>query len=677
MDEAIKAELEQEQLTDFHQALFRHVKGLTDMSRQYMTQYYDSWDRNDDVYRGIKRADKDDTKARERNEPEKMIVPMTFAQVQSYISFCVSLYTQRDRVFELVGTGERDHKAAKVGEALLARDLTWNVFHVRLYNFLLDVARFGFGVFKNGWTRQVKMVNKTIEVPAPSVFGIPLGKPRTQEVIEESVKYLGNKLVNISPYSFFPDPRLPMNRFQEGEFVASEDMYTLVQLRQMEKNGDVAGIQWCKPQKADVFALRRRLVRQSERAPMGPGRMATGSAQTTGAAILTEVQVSLIPNMFKINGVPMGPEDYPVKWNIWYVNDIRVVKAEKLGYEHDQYTYTVGEYSPDMLNLVNEGLADNIDKLQDVISWFINSHITNVRKVIGDRLIVDPSGVEMKDLAERRPVIRLKSDAARTGVDKWIKQLDVVDVTANHMRDAEELHGTVQLVTGISENAMGQYHTGRRSATEARNVNSSTAARLKLNATMLWGQALEPLGRQMLSNHQQGLDVDTFVRVLGETADPADYMQFVKVTKDDLVGDYDFEIFDGTLPSERGMQSQTIQEFLTELLSNPQFVPFLGYDPRKLLKEMLTLRGIRNPERFELDQQRMQELMSYAQQMGVLGQNDERRNVGATSGPGAQSGLPLGGAPTGGEIPSLEGTLAGATLGSAGRPGGSMAVPQS
>jgi hypothetical protein len=678
MDEAIKIALNEAQPGDFHQQLFLHVKGLVDMSRHYMIQYYDIWDHNDDVYRGLKRPDKEDVNARNRNEPEKMVVPLTYSQVQTFIAFCTALYTQRERVFELIGTGEEDHRAAKIGEALIDRDLTYNCFPVKLYQFLLDVGRFGIGIIKSAWHRDVYTQERTTTIPAPSIFGIPLGAPRTTTEMAEVVRYLGNKLINVSPYSFFPDVRLPLYRFQEGEFVASEDMYSLSHLRQMEKNGDVSGIQWVKPQKADVFALRRRLIRQTERAPMGPGRMATGSAQTVGAAILTEVQVSLVPSMFKINGEPMGPEDYPVRWNIWYVNDTRIVKAEPLGYKHDLYTYDIGEYSPDMLNLINEGLADSMDRLQDVISWLINSHITNVRKVIGDKLIVDPSGIEMKDLTERRPVIRLRPDAARTGVDKWVKQLQVVDVTANHMKDAQDLQSVVQLTTGINDNALGQYHVGRRSATEARNVNSATAARLKVTALMLFRQTLEPLARKMLSNLQQGLDVETFVRVIGENANPADYAQFTKVTKDDLVGDYDFEVFDGTLPMERAEQAAALQEFLQAMFMNPQIVPVLGYDIRKLVAEWLELRGIRNPKRFEIDQLRMQELAAQMQQWGLLGQKNGQPNKsgnGVGGPPNGGGGLIIPGL-TGGAFPTTEGGIAGATPGPGGRPGGQMVSGQ-
>jgi hypothetical protein len=296
----------------------------------------------------------------------------------------------------------------------------------------------------------------------------------------------------------------------------------------------------------------------------------------------------------------MGPEDYPVKWMIWYVNDNRIVKAEPLGYIHDQYTYDVAEFSPDMHNLLNDGLCGTIDMLQGVISWFINSHITSVRKTIQNWLVVDPRGINMDDLNKRSSVLRVSDSApAGSGVDRWIKQLTVQDVTQGHVQDSQFLFSLLQIVTGINDNALGQFHSGRRSATEARNVNVAAASRLKVIAQLAFRTALEPMARKMLSNLRDGLDVPTFVKLVGPSSAPNSFVQFTKVAKADLVGEYDFEVFDGTLPTERFNQAETLQELVTMVMQNPQAMQFLGYDPRKLVREILELRGTKNPERFQ------------------------------------------------------------------------------
>lgn len=610
MDERIRKELEKAESSAFHSAMLRHCKELVNWSRQHMSRYYATWDHYNDVYRGIRQPDKQDQKAKERGEPTKMVVPLTYAQTQTMIAFCFAMYYQREHMFELIGRGREDNLPAKIAEALLDRDLEFNVFDAKLYQWLLDIARFGLGVMKTGWVHEKQMIPAFVDQPGLSIFGVNVRRGTRSLETTEVTKFLGNKIVNISPYRFYPDVRLPLSRFQEGEFVASEDEFAMTSLYQMQREGAIAGVEHIKPLNQKALEERGTSRLTFTNAQDEKGASVTKTSKSPGVVLVTECQVSIIPARFEIESTPLGPEEHPVKYNVWYANDQRLIKCEPLGYLHNHYTYDVAEFSPDMHNLVNAGLAETIDQLQSVITWLINSHITSVRKTIDTRLVVDPAGVNMDDLVNRKPVIRLKDGMARSGVERWIYQLDVRDVTQNHMTDAEVLQRLVQVVTGISDNALGQFYPGRRSATEARNVNAATASRLKMIAQLIFKTGLLPLGRKMISNLRDGLDQETYVRVIGDTADVATFTEFKKVSKGDLVGDYDFEVFDGTLPSERGAIAQGLQELLVALLTNPQAIILLGFDPQLIAREVLELRNVRHPERFLATPEILQQLIA-------------------------------------------------------------------
>ena len=585
-------DLKREDISPAHQKMLDECLALLKVSRDTMSTFYDTSDKNEEIYRGFLVPDKEDLAARDRKEPTKMVVPLSYAQVKTFEAFCHSLYTQRERIFELVGMSEADHKPAKIAEALLARDLMANKFETILSQFLKDSARFGLGVMKVSWVREQRVVSETQQVGGVSVFGFNF-LPKREEIVKKKVTtYLGNRLVSVSPYRFFPDTRLPISRFQEGEFCASEDDYSQVTLRRLESDGLVHGIDYVPVITHDV------LDRRGRTEDVTSFLTTTPFASAKGPFLITEMQRTLVPRLWSVDDERLGDEDYPVKYLIWIANDHRIVRFEPLDYPHGEYTYVVGEYDPDLLRVTNQGLSDTIDQLQSVISWFISSRITSVRKVISNFLIVDPSGIEMSDLEARRPVIRLKSEAQRQGgVDRWLKQLNVNDVTTNHLTDAQFLQQIVQIVTGIGDNVMGQFYRGRRSATESRNVGMGAASRLKLVALLLFRTALEPLARQMLANLRAGLDEATFVRIVGlGDADPG----FLKATRDDMVGEYEFEVFDGTLPSERALLAQTLEEILVELVRQPQSALALQLDPRAMMLEAMQLRGIRNPTRFTL-----------------------------------------------------------------------------
>src|ERR1041384_5710177 len=113
MDDNVAKSLDQEVPSAFHQQMLQDTKALLTVSRRKMGEYYPEWDKNDDVYRSLVKRDKSDIAAGERGEPEKMVVPISFAQIQTFITFCYSLYTQRDRFFELEGFTVEDDRPAK------------------------------------------------------------------------------------------------------------------------------------------------------------------------------------------------------------------------------------------------------------------------------------------------------------------------------------------------------------------------------------------------------------------------------------------------------------------------------------------------------------------------------------------------------------------------------------
>jgi hypothetical protein len=595
MYDHITKDLSAKEPSKFHETILQDCKALVHMSRNKMKEYYATWDKNDEVFRALKAsADKEDIAARERKEPEKLVVPVSYAQIQTFISFCYNLYTQRDSFFELEGFTPEDDRAAKVGEALLARDLKHNIWEQVLNQYLLDVARFGVGVVKCCWSEERQMITEQVATPQ-QISGVQVALPPVEREVEKVV-YQGNKLINVSPYRFFPDTRLPLSRFQEGSFCASEEVYSHEQLKKWEREGLVSGVEHIdKMSKESVAERGQRFDEGIDPGVNTPGAGVKGDGQVKKTYLITEVVREIVPKEYMVDDKPLGEEDHPVKYVIWYANDNRVIKCEPFGYLHDQYPYGIAQYITDNNQFISGGLSDIIDALQSVVTWFINARITNVRKIISDKLIVNTSAVVMEDIQNRRPIIRLKNTA--TGdIDRHIKQLQLQDVTASHVGDAKFLNEFIKEVTGINDTILGQIKPGKRSATENRNTTSGAATRLKTIAALIFRTGLEPIGRQMLSNLRDGLDEETYVKALGQRAIATP--EFIRVTKSDLAGNYDFEIFDGTMPTDRQYAADVLKELILQLLSAPQIAQLIGFDIRKLFMEMLTLRGIKNPERF-------------------------------------------------------------------------------
>lgn len=607
--------LSQENPGKLHDDLLEKVKGLVDLSRGEMEKEYDKWDRYDMMWRAEREPDEQDRKAAERKEPVKLSIPITHSQIETFVAFCVQIFTQRPSFYELSGVGTEDIKAAKIGEATLDYNLDYNRFKgEKLQQFIRNIAKFGLGIIKHSWCVKTTKVPQQVPMPVAQIPGQPPVQGPIVEQLVDTVVYKGNEITVTSPYRFFPDPRVPITRFQDGEFCASEDDYSKHQLSRLEKQGTIAGLQYVGPFAIDAASSTKRRIGVSLNDAGSPS--VTRSSEVSNF-VVTEVQIEIVPAEWEISdGVPLSPSKEYEKWLIWYANDNRIIRIEPMGYLHNEFTYVVSQFCNDNLRFLNLGIAELLQQMEDTQNFFINSHITSIRKIISNLLVVDPKGIDMKDLEARRPVLKLLPAAQGSGdIQRWIYQLNLQDVTSGHMNDAGILSNFAKETTGITENILGQFASGRRSATEARNVANNAAARLLIVANSIWEVALKPLGKQLLSNLRDGMDVPQLVKVIGQSnvlLNQDGVAEFIKVDKTQLVGSYDFLPFDGTLPSLRAAMAEQLQELLMAMMSNPQIALVFQLNPRTVLNEMLYLRGIRNIDQFTLDPVAAQNLIGLA-----------------------------------------------------------------
>jgi len=152
---------------------------------------------------------------------------------------------------------------------------------------------------------------------------------------------------------------------------------------------------------------------------------------------------------------------------------------------------------------------------------------------------------------------------------------------------------------------LGQYSSGRRSARESASVNANAMSRVRQTALNLWHGLFVPLGHKLIQNHKQSLTVAQLVRVLGDSGKLAQSGQyFVSVDRTMLDGKhFDFEIFDGTMPSERNDKVVKLQGMLEMILPNFQLFIQRGWDPVAVFEEMLHLMGFNNLNRFKINAQ--------------------------------------------------------------------------
>jgi hypothetical protein len=638
MTQDVIDDLNKDTLSVFHTEILHHAMSLVKMSRSQMAKNYETWDLHNQVYKGERTIDTDDVKQATKGKPVKMVVPNTFAQVMTFSSFLFLMFNQNRTFFGLEPTGNEDYGTKEQdAELILERDLRHNRWNTLLFQHLLDVGRFGPSILECSWTRKMTRAYVTPEPSVATIHGIDVNVREGSEW-QEYVKYEGNLVRAVSPYRWFPDTRFPLVDFQKGEFCGAEEEYSKGFLRDLEKAGEVAGVDKIQPLATDWTKMRGAETRTTMDFNTD-WRFLGGPSRSEGTVIVTKVQIWITPSKFTFgpNDKKLGPEEFPILYHLWYANDNRVIRCEPAYWWHNEFGWTLSQFTPDMHQTVNHGLADLIYRLQDVISWHINARITDVRRNMRGRLILDPTGVDTSTV-DSDGDIYLRKSAGKSGIDRWIKPLDMVDVTQGHMADAEILGKLMQVVTGVNDNAMGQYNSGRRSAQEARVVTAGAAGRMKLHGHLIWDSGLGPLGRMMLSNSRQSLSQDMFMRVVGKPASDdqqaqqellARYSAFKGEPEEVICGD-DYFTFDSTLASEKGFMAQSLQELLVAIVSSDPMAASRmtqGIDPVKLVEEIQYLRGSGNIKRFRYTPQEQQAIQQQQIAMEQAKQPQPKINV--------------------------------------------------
>jgi hypothetical protein len=574
------------------QALMEHARHLVDISRGKMAEYYDMWDNHHATYNGHRCLDKNDKKAIREGRPTKQVVPMTYAKVQTFKSFCDQVLWQRPRFFELTPTGIEDEDLREQLELCVDRDVQRNKFKVVIDQFLTDLCKFDLAITQTSWKEDVTWITEEVEEGGRIAFGKRIGAslvPKTRKVIKSQ----GNYVENISPYKWFPDWRVPVKRFHEGEFCADEACYSVMQLRKQEIMKEVAGIDQVRHLEQERATMRSKISRLQEMDFEAPGKAGNG-------LVITRIQMRIVPFDFDlIDGEKLGQEKHPVLYHVWIANDQRVIRLEPMNYLHDEFLYDVAQFENDEHEFINQGLAGIVDKMQETIDWFINARVESVTRTIDNQLIVDPLGVEMSTVLQRSRVIQLKKGAARTGVDRYVKQMQVQDVTTNHLADVKSLTEMLDYVTGVNENLSGQYNRGRRSATEARVVSQGASGRQLSIIGNVWVTAFASIGRKMMINLRQGLTQDFWQGYVGMKYPPEMFPLF-KGTPEALLRQEDFFIFDGTLPSDKQYLAQSLQEILGMLMQSPEAIGVFGISPKLLMQKIYELRGVPGLETFSI-----------------------------------------------------------------------------
>lgn len=604
--------------SDKHKQLSEALLSRLRMSRDKMSERYKQFAENEEQYAAyvptatVEKARKDSRDLPGNQDFVTLSVPYSYAAIMTIHTYISSVFLSRTPVYQVQARHGETEQQTQALEALLDYQLVAGRHQLPHFIGLFDPLKYGFSVVGQYWDEEEIQLRTFVEEEA-TFLGVPIPgtKPKKVPRVEKIKGFQGTKLFNVRPQDFFPDTRVPLYRFQEGEFCGRYVEMPWYELKLGEVQGKYFNIDHARAHsKVDAGMARDKGSTAVSTIPEEPVESYMRD-KPTSLFKGYEVQWKIAPRQWRL-----GEEPGMETWVFLISEGGVLIQARPLGMYYAGFGYDLFLYEPDGYNLFPTSALERIRPLNDTLSWLLNSHFYNVRASLNNQFIFDPTMIVEKDLTSRKPgqLIRLKPAAYGRDVRMAIQQLPVADITRSHLQDAQIIELMIQRALGATDNVMGMVNTsGRKTATEVRTSTSFGVNRIKTICEMASVSGFGPLVQKMIQASQQLYEGGKKHRLVGDLASFSP--TFLEVEPEAIMGFYDYVPVDGTLPVDRYAQAQLWTNLLQQTMAMPQVVQ--QYDIAKIYAWVASLAGLKNIQQFRLQ----------AMDPGLLAQQAQLGNV--------------------------------------------------
>lgn len=538
----------------------------------------------DETYRAYRQPDADDKKAAAKGEPQKIYYPLSYAQIQTDVAGMMAYYDQ-EPFFKLDSRGPGFYNNAKLMELEIQYQLDRIGWPILFYQWLLNSRKYGYAKMNCGYDREFAVMRENKVFSVFGLFDIDMSK----EV--QTITYEGNFLENEDPYRLCFDNSVSFANFQKGRFIINQEEISYEKLKASAKDKGWVNLDGL-PKSDFSSDIGVRTQAMMEDRTVRPSNSVLSNKDTV---ILDHCFIKIVPAEYGL-----WPSDEYQMVQITVANEVKVIRAIPALFRHGKFPASGIEYSPDTHEILNDGLSQTVDNLQDLCNWFLNSHVSAVSRMITNQVLVDPNGMVIEDLEKKRPYIRMTPTGVARGADRILRQIQYNDTTTGHVNDALASFQFMQRATGINDNFMGMQLPTARTATEVNNFTRLGEVRFRMAARLAFCMGLRPLAEQMISNTQHFMSVERFLRVTDKLAQElgvefADVQgKLVRVQPADLAGQFDISVPDLGSGFSNYTKAQDMKDILVAMMQNPQMAQVSGIDINKLLAQYFWLIGMKN-----------------------------------------------------------------------------------
>lgn len=593
--------------SDVHQKILGYARRVKTFSEEAITARHSKWRELEEAYRAYIDLEEYALSRKKKAHPVAdypgavpIVIPLAMASVHAALAFIMSVFGGSRPVIRISGRSPEDVEAARKAEAVLAYQFEHEKVRglLKWFFWFQDALIYGSGFLGNFWNvfQEPRVTLGDGGLGRGGVRGFLaslIGRQASPtRAVRDSIVYEGNTFRVLAPEKVFPDPRVPLSDLQNGDFIGfsfRESTASLMKdpeyfnLEYLAKSGQITTQTSFESTLTAVDSNRQKII----------GVPVVGD--------ITEPASPTFPDCFELwariipRELDLSEETNPEVWVFCVANNRFIIRAEKSTYENNLFPVAALEFIPNGHQFLNQSFVEIIEGLQTHLSWLFNSHMESVRKVLNNTFVIDPSRIVMEDLEGDRIVkyVRLRPEYYGSDPKLAIAQLNNTDVTQQYVNDAMLILDIHQRLTSVTDMVFGLPAKGRRTALEMGGVQAAAGSRLKLIAEIFSLGGTIPHAKMMLFNTQLLMSQPIWARILGVEEGEFERIQ---VSPEDIIGEFDFPIADGTYPLDKYRMAEIWKELIVGVAGIPQLEQQI--DLWKMFKQLGRTLGIKNIDDF-------------------------------------------------------------------------------
>jgi len=569
-----------------HTLIVNNIVDRAKESYNYMNSRHSSWNQ---IVRSLSAYTRPDDKTdwEEKQKTSPIIVPITFATLETILTYFVATFLDNP-IYRYSGRSPEDAIKALLLQHIIQAQTEYMSAGLALHTQWRDAFAFGFGASAVSWKKEKGSFTN---------FDVDTGERGLNEV----TVFEGNELINIDPFKYLPDPNVPIENPQAGEFVGWFERDNRLSLMRQE-NAQPEYYFNSRYYKKLMNCTSTLFSEAGGRDNMRDRQDTITVGEFTTPIDVIHMYIDIIPREWKLSDSEM-----PEKWKFAVGGDLIVQEARPMGLSHEKFPVTVAVPDSDGYSITPTSRLEVLYGLQDTVDWLFSSHIANVRKAINDMIIADPSRVNLNDLANPRAgkIVRTRRQYWGRGVKDVAEQLKIMDVTQGHMKDSNiifEIMGRISAASDMGQNT--PMRAGERvSAEEVKGIKMGSMSRLGKSAMLVSLQSMLPTARMMAVHTQEYMEEEIWTGITGELEDrlaqefgvdsfPKGMM--FPVRPQDIIVPFDVVAHDGAMP---GSQDTNAWVQLFQIFGNsPEIAQ--QFDTVRIFKHIARQMGAKNVEDF-------------------------------------------------------------------------------